>query len=244
MDIQASIALYTIGRLAQSRAPMKISITPILTLILSLGLVACGSKSISITEDNEVAEREPWFCQMDSDAAEWDCVQSAELASNPQPDRLPSPNQLADATATQVQSTQPGEPTDDVVPASLDRSNPSATSGMPIYQQLAYQPDEPTSLLDLPGDYWAAQIIALPSEEELEEYAAEHNLSGVSAARIAIKDNLFYVLLLGIYESEEIAETAIADLPPPFDIDKPWLRPLQSLQQEIIEGDRVSAENL
>lgn len=220
---------------------MKISIT----IILTLGLAACGSNSISITDDNEVFEQEPWFCQMDSDEAGWDCVQSAELARNPQPDRIPTPpDQAVDATASQVPSPQNGEPADEVVPASLERDNSSGSANMPVYQQLAFQPEEPTSLLDLPGDFWAAQIIALPSEAALEEYAAEHSLSGMSAARIAIKDNLFYVLLLGIYESEEVAEAAIADLPPPFDIDKPWLRPLQTLQQEIIEGNRIAAEGL
>jgi septal ring-binding cell division protein DamX len=125
---------------------------------------------------------------------------------------------------------------------SLNASTPA--SDAPRYEQLAYRPSEPTSLLELPNTYWAAQLIALPSRDLLEEYANEHGLNGASAARVAIRDSLFYALLLGIYETKELAEEAIADLPPPFDVDKPWLRSLESLQQAIIEGDEIAGDSV
>ncbi len=110
----------------------------------------------------------------------------------------------------------------------------------PDYQRLAYVPEKPTSLLQLPGDFWVAQLMAVSSKEFLEEYAAEHQLRGLSAARVASDDRLFYVLILGIYENKALAQQAIADLPPPYDQYNPFLRSLKSLQQAMRKADEMA----
>lgn len=110
----------------------------------------------------------------------------------------------------------------------------------PDFQRLAYVPDQPTSLLDLPGEFWVAQIMAVSSKEFLEAYAEEHNLRGLSAARIASGDRLFFVLILGIYETKDRAEQAISNMPPPYHKYKPLLRTLASLQQAMRKADQMT----
>jgi len=219
------------ARLRVSRAGTLRALYPgtlrALVLLLVFALAGCGSNRLVIAE--EQIKVEPWFCQVSEHDNTWDCVQDEDLARDPQPDRMPI---AVSGESTEAQ-TQPDAPIAD-----------SADADTPRYQQLAYRPTEPTSLLELPKSYWAAQLIALPSRDLLEEYANEHGLDGASAARVAVRDNLFYVLLLGIYESKEIAEEAIANLPPPFDVDKPWLRSLESLQQAMIEGNEIAGSSL
>ena len=110
----------------------------------------------------------------------------------------------------------------------------------PDFQRLAYVPDKPTSLLDLPGEFWVAQIMAVSSKEFLETYAEEHNLRGLSAARIASGERLFFVLILGIYETKDRAQQAITNLPPPYHKYKPLLRNLASLQQAMRKADAMT----
>ncbi|MEZ5596380.1 MAG: hypothetical protein R3E84_08315 [Pseudomonadales bacterium] len=114
---------------------------------------------------------------------------------------------------------------------------------LPDYQRLAYVPDKPTSLLDLPANFWVAQIMAVSSKEFLESYAEEHNLHGLSAARIASGDRLFFVLLLGIYETRENATRAITDMPPPYDKYHPLLRTVGSLQAAMRKADEMTGSS-
>ena len=94
-------------------------------------------------------------------------------------------------------------------------------------------------MLDVPGDFWAVQLIALSTKEDLEAYAERHNLHGMSAAQIANQEGeVFYILLLGIYESREIAEQAITELPKPF--NNPWIRSVASLQSAMLRAEKVA----
>jgi len=82
--------------------------------------------------------------------------------------------------------------------------------------------------------------MAVSSKEFLEAYAEEHNLRGLSAARIASGDRLFFVLILGLYETKDLAEQAITDMPPPYHKYKPLLRTLASLQQAMRKADAMA----
>jgi septal ring-binding cell division protein DamX len=117
---------------------------------------------------------------------------------------------------------------------------PSSSGDIPDYQALAYVPDKPTSLLELPPNFWVAQLMAVSSKEFLESYAEEHNLRGLSAARIASGDRLFFVLILGIYETKEKAQRAITNMPPPYRGYKPLLRTLGSLQDAMRKADQMT----
>ena len=135
------------------------------------------------------------------------------------------------------------EPARDAIPERAPDYDPVQSrepDNRPAYQSLAYVPDRPTSLLELPGDFWVAQLMAVSSKEFLEEYAAEHRLKGLSAARVASGDRLFYILILGIYETKDRAQRAITDLPPPYDTYSPFLRSLKSLQQAMKQADDIA----
>jgi|GEM_PF-643163 len=109
---------------------------------------------------------------------------------------------------------------------------------IPEYVALSFQPDEPVAILDLPRDFFAIQVIALASQTALEKYAVDNDIRGMSAARIAANDNLFYVLLLGIYETRSKASAALASIPEPY--TNPWIRSVGSLQDAMIAGDKLA----
>ncbi|MEZ5559074.1 MAG: SPOR domain-containing protein [Pseudomonadales bacterium] len=106
--------------------------------------------------------------------------------------------------------------------------------------RLAYQPPQPLALTDLPGDFYAVQLLAMSSKEALERFVAGQSLQGLSAARVVRDGRFFYVLLLGIYETRERAQQASRDLPPPFDRSEPWVRRLSSLQDAMRAADALA----
>ena len=115
--------------------------------------------------------------------------------------------------------------------------------GIPQYVQLAYVPERKTPLLELPAHYWIVQALALSSKEALEAFAQKHQLQGMTAARIAQDGKLFYILLLGVYETRERAARAIENVPPPFDNLSLWLRPLGSLQAAMAAANSLSGSD-
>lgn len=93
-------------------------------------------------------------------------------------------------------------------------------------------------MMDIPPEFWAVQLIALSSKEALEAYARQHNVKGMPAARIAVDGKLFYILLLGIYETRALAAEASTELPAPF--SNPWIRSVRSLQRAMAQADELS----
>ena len=95
--------------------------------------------------------------------------------------------------------------------------------------------------MDVPSEFWAVQLVAVSSKSALENFAKEHKIQGVSAAETAVNDKLFYVLLLGIYETRENAELAATELPYPF--KEPWIRPMASLQRAMARAEAFNARS-
>ena len=123
-----------------------------------------------------------------------------------------------------------------------DGAEPGArTQGsIPAYVRLAYQPVKSVSMLDLPKDFVAAQVMSVSSRERLEDYVNRYRLVGLSGARVAHGGKLRYVLLLGIYETRELADQATKGLPPPLDELDVWMRSMASLQRAIISADELA----
>ncbi len=161
--------------------------------------------------------------------------EQTEITTTAEPEATVIPEDAVPVTdaPADIDATPDPEPAPVAAAAAVD---PNA----PDFQRLAFVPDQPTSLLDLPGEFWVAQIMAVSSKEFLETYAEEHNLRGLSAARIASGDRLFFVLILGIYESKGRAEQAITNMPPPYSKYKPLLRTLASLQQAMRKADQMT----
>ncbi len=219
--------------------------------VLLAAVAGCSSSATSTPGNNDAAPSagEPWFCQTGADAERWECVQSEALAANPQPTRKPPqpeppPPPLPERPEPVVSApVEPSTETPVETPALVPDERPrDGDADIPKHVRLSYKPDRPVSILDLPEDFWAVQLVALSSPEALEEYVARHKMRGMSAARIWNGEQLFYILLLGIYETRAIAEEAITDLPPPFNLHAPWIRPLGSLQRAMMAADEVAAE--
>ena len=110
---------------------------------------------------------------------------------------------------------------------------------MPLYQQLAYQPDRRTDLADLPGTYYAIQLIALSSQEDLGSFIADNNLSAMPGAVVEKDGARFYALLAGVYTDRETAERAVRSLPEALIAHTPWVRSLESLQAAMERAEQL-----
>ncbi len=213
--------------------------------VLLAALAGCSSSATSTPDagGTSPSAREPWFCQTATNDEQWECVQSETLASNPQPTRKPpqpEPEPLTPRVIPEPVAELPVRPPPAPAPAEPKPVRP-ARADRPKHVRLSYKPDKPVSILDLPDDFWAVQLVAVSSPEALEEYVERHKMRGMSAARIWNGEQLFYILLLGIYETRAIAEEATTDLPPPFDLHAPWIRSLGSLKRGMLAADEVVA---
>lgn len=232
-------------------------------------LSACSSSTSSTTTyDNKGDDSAGggWFCEMSENEEDWNCVRDETLARNPQPVRLPEPppssaaalesddsiaafepapsnaraavpvpaNQSSNAQDTATQSAQQS--------SAPPPSNMTAQQELPKHVRLSYRPRTPVSLMDLPEDFWVVQLVSVSSRETLEKYAIDHNLRGMSAARVWSQNQFFYVLILGIYETYENASESSKDLPPPFDKFPPWIRSVGSLQKAMLEADQQAEQ--
>lgn len=124
-------------------------------------------------------------------------------------------------------------------------ASPGAAAGpatsAPTYARLAYQPPEPVALTELPSEFYAVQVLAMSTPQQIEAFVRRHGIEGVSAARVEREGEIYYVLLLGIYETLDIAREAVADLPAPFTDTSVWIRPLGSLQSAMLRAERLAA---
>jgi hypothetical protein len=90
-------------------------------------------------------------------------------------------------------------------PEMTDRAAPPAapsSSQVPKHIALAYVTPEPTPILQLPADYYALQMLAMNSTEEIETYINDNDLKGMAGARIEDEGQIYYVLIVGIYDGQ------------------------------------------
>lgn len=205
---------------------------------------ACSISERALPEQNG-GDEPPWFCELAENGTDWQCIRSAEAAQAPKPARLPQRAAALQAEPPAARSPRPPAPVtadpmtdaqeaDSQVP---EQSRPA--EDVPLHVALAYRPGQAQRLIDLPDEFWAVQLAAFASPEQLSEYARQHELRGMSAARIARNNTLFYVLLLGVYETRENAERAAATVPEALSVE-PWIRSLGSLQRAMRAGELLA----
>ncbi|MBT7333846.1 MAG: hypothetical protein HN856_05660 [Gammaproteobacteria bacterium] len=217
-------------------------------LIALLGLLAsCSSKGPNTANANANDRKTPWFCQPGDNPDAWNCVQSETLAKNPKP--APLPPSASAATNDQISPPAPAiaaaparpRPTPPQSPAS-GQNSPVAPSAAPEppYISLSFRPGKAVPLLDIPPDYFAVQLIAVSDRETLEAYALENGLIGLSATRVRSGKAIFYVLILGVYETKDKAELAVASLSGSMRSLNPWIRTVASLQEAILAAKDIN----
>ena len=114
-----------------------------------------------------------------------------------------------------------------------------ARSQEPSYAEYAYRPKEPVRIIDLPEDFYAAQLLAVSTKAQIEDFVVANDLYNMSAARIERDGQILYVLLLGVYESKEIALKAVENMPSDVRDLNPWVRPIDGLQDSMTRADRL-----
>ena len=214
-------------------------------LTLTIALAGCASKAadpVDAREDNSTAQPTSWHCEQDADT--WSCkrrtiadIQAREAArrstrfdwSLPPGQQTPLqnglPNQEPERQATKQIDKQPREATGQPPTPS---PSPVANKTEPVTS--AQVDSQAQSLEDLPGDYWAVQLIALKSQKELREFMRSTQLDELSGAMIKVKDRTWYVALLGVYEDRASAERAAAERPAVLQRYEPYIRSVASLQ--------------
>jgi len=235
----------------------RVPIMKVLSIILLCLLTTACASSAKVTDsssndDDNAATTDKvgdtWFCQVGESEGAWDCVQDDALAAKPTPTRLPTRAErrlpvLAKQEIPYPKTTKPAAASvsaSSAAPRSAPQSRGSDEANLPPHIALSYRPDKPVAILDLPAEFYAVQLVAVSTKGNLEDFASKHKIQGMSAARVWNGDQLFYVLLLGIYETRTNAEAAISSLAPPFDKMKPWVRSLDSLQQSMLQADKVA----
>lgn len=170
-----------------------------------------------------------WFCEMSKDGG-WYCVQDPSQIAKPQPRRLPEP--VAGGPARAEPSPADAAP---VPPAPLPAS-PASARPLPLYQRLAYQPEDSVALVDLPETFYVIQLVALRSQSDLEDFVLDNGLPPMSGALVEKDDRLWYVLLAGVYEDIDKARRAAESLPETLKAMNPWVRPMASLREAMLRA--------
>ena len=230
----------------------------VISYLVLLGLAGCSSRAPAPVAPVDYPNNagSDWFCEMHPDGETWDCVRDRELARHPKPARIPEPKPAPEPLAEQLQPPLPSIQTKEPVPPSRPAPSrptpppqtiPVTTTSkaeaqnerLPKHVRLAYKPDKPVSIIELPSDLYAVQLIAMSNREALEAYVKDNQLRGMSAAHVEKDGEVFYILLLGIYPTAAIANEAAQNLAPPLDKLSPWIRRLGSLQQAMLRAEEI-----
>jgi septal ring-binding cell division protein DamX len=226
-------------------------------LICLTTLLGCGGRGTSDTSLGDSVGEGNWFCEMAEDGEQWDCIQDPELARAPQPSRLPrvdtpdsAPGGTPEQPPLEQRSETLGDAASQATPAGAEPADLAVASSEPgITPSEDAQPATPrpasadNPLMDLPVDHYAVQLLAMNDAAELANFVADHQLDGTLSARVERNGELYHVLLLGVYETRELAEQASLALPPPLDAKTPWIRSVRSIQNAMLRGDTLAANS-
>jgi septal ring-binding cell division protein DamX len=230
---------------------INISLTTCAFCLLLFTLAACSAKGEDQADVQAAAKsREAWFCQTDESGEEWECVQDDDLARSPVLERLPAAAQQAAVESTPA----PGNSALPTIEEDLSDLTAAPEVGEETIEEQVVtrvadsavaEPagDLPAmDILELPEDFYAVQLLAMPNAEMLHSFIEKNDLQKMMAVRLARGTNLYYVLILGIYETAEIADKASSNLPATFEGIQPWIRKMGSLQRAIMRGDKLVQE--
>ena len=203
-----------------------------LTTTLLLGCSSTASKTEVPPNKEANSELKSWFCEgaLENASKDWDCAQltKQEIAQRKAEHEHEKEKEKERANAESASGHQVAK-----TKSTTARQFLAIDAKTPLYISLAYKPKTPTSLLALPETFWAIQIMALPNQDDLNDFVVDKQLIGVAGAKIASNGKLFYVLLLGVYESKSIAKEAWESRPQSIRGLKPFYRSLSSLQKAI-----------
>lgn len=82
-----------------------------------------------------------------------------------------------------------------------------------------------------PGGYYAVQVVASSSMEQLTDFANMNQISDQWVAETTVEGRIWYVLMLGVYPTKEEAEQAMQSV---MELETlPWVRTVASIQASM-----------
>ena len=209
-------------------------------LTLAFVLAGCTTKATSpgqAQQRDESDEETSWHCEQG--ASTWSCkrltiaeIKQREAARHSK--RFDWSLPAAKSTPGQLEAPQEKSAVISVQQAAV--SLPRAAS--PVEPSAPAQESATSALLhDLPGDFWAVQLIALNSQTQLRDFMRSTQLDELTGAMIGVNGRTWYVALLGIYENRDLAEQAAAQRPMALQRYEPYIRSVASLQAAMIDAD-------
>lgn len=208
--------------------PARKFLAPLLvTLAISTLMAGCSNSKLRRTPE---AERPtPWFCEMNEARDDWDCVQDEALARKPKPKRLPSdpvePNPFDEEEALTRTDTD----------GLSDVANPSAAIDFEALALVQIQSDV-SRVMSLPPEHFTVQLTTTETKPLADGFISENELKEIEelmTLKLASEGTPYYVVLLGLYETEEAAQAAAEARPDSLADIKPWIRPLGAIQAGI-----------
>jgi len=178
-----------------------------LVLIASVMLGACSSKP------------SPWA----EASSPWDNKEETS--------QEPEPLEIAD-----IEPVEPVQVEDTIEPIDAE-----PVIDEPVFEEAAVVEPEPEPVTDepvlaasgeglsgQPAGYYAVQVVASGSMEQLTDFASAHQISDQWVAETTVDGRVWYVLMLGVYPSKEEAEQAMQSV---MDLETlPWVRTIASIQ--------------
>ena len=95
-------------------------------------------------------------------------------------------------------------------------------------------------LLALPSEYYAVQLIAMPNQALADKFINEHPAIEPVTVTLVDADDLYHVVLLGVYENYQSALTAVENRPASLADIEPWIRSMSSVQTAMRDADEQS----
>lgn len=89
------------------------------------------------------------------------------------------------------------------------------------------------AILSAPGSHYTLQLSSASRSDTLNAYAKQQNLQHFMVYETKRDGKPWYVLVSGNYASSAEAKRAIATLPADVQAKKPWVRPVQQVQQDL-----------
>ncbi len=202
-------------------------------IVISI-LAGCSNAQVRRTPVTDLGEG--WFCEMNESRDDWDCVQDQALANNPKPTRLPTdpvePNPF----------DEPAPALPEVTASTEGLANPSAAINFDAIAQASIRPDGAAAVMERSPEHFAVQIAITETQALADGFIANHGLEdfeGLITLELAQDDNIYYSVLLGVYDNFAEAQAAVDSRPEALADVQPRIRPLATIQTGITEAEAL-----
>ncbi len=188
----------------------------VLVLTGSVALAACSSKPAPWTDSSS-----PWENRAEESGVQPVVMDEEVVPVVEAPMMEPVVSMEEDVMPADAQAEMIAEPVMMEEPVMMQESSPVVETVM-----------EPAvvsgSLASQPANYYAVQVVASSSLEQLKDFAKVNQLSDEWMAETSVNGKLWYVLMLGVYPSKVDAEQALVSVQ---DLNtQPWIRTVGSVQ--------------